>query len=109
VHLGEDLVEGLLLLIVAADPQSRAAAPADGIQLVDEDDRRRRLASLHKEVAHARGAYPDDRLDEFRRRLAEERHLRLARHRAREERLPSARGPDQQDAFGNLSAKAFVL
>jgi hypothetical protein len=45
VHLGEDLVERLLALVVAAG-DARAALPADGVDLVDEDDARRRLLRL---------------------------------------------------------------
>ena len=69
VHLGEDLVERLLALVVAAAERAgagRAAAP-DRVELVDEDDRRRGLLGLLEEVAHARGADADDRLDELRR------------------------------------------
>src|ERR671912_209416 len=40
VHLGQDLVQGLFALVVAADAEGPAAGPADGVQLVDEDDRR---------------------------------------------------------------------
>ncbi len=45
VHLGEDLVERLLALVVAAR-DARAALAADGVDLVDEDDARRRLLGL---------------------------------------------------------------
>ena len=40
VHLGQDLVERLLALVVAADRRAAAARAADGVELVDEDDRR---------------------------------------------------------------------
>jgi hypothetical protein len=40
VHLGQNLVEGLLALVVAADAQGPAAGATDGVQLVDEEDRR---------------------------------------------------------------------
>ena len=42
VHLGEDLVERLLALVVAAERRATAALAADRVELVDEDDRRRR-------------------------------------------------------------------
>jgi len=55
VHLGEDLVERLLALVVASaeasDPgRSRAA---DRVELVDEDDRRRRRLRLREQIADA--------------------------------------------------------
>jgi hypothetical protein len=53
VHLGEDLVERLLALVVAAEPAAAAAGAADRVELVDEDDRRGRLLGLVEEVAHA--------------------------------------------------------
>jgi hypothetical protein len=52
VHLGEDLVQRLLLLVVAAERHRAAAAPADRIDLVDEDDRRGRLLRPLEQVAH---------------------------------------------------------
>src|ERR1700755_2012947 len=44
VHLGEDLVQRLLALVVAARQVGAARGPraADGVELVDEDDRGRR-------------------------------------------------------------------
>ena len=42
VHLAEDLVERLLAFVVPA-AQARAAMPADGVDLVDEEDRRGRF------------------------------------------------------------------
>ena len=45
VHLDEDLVERLLALVVALAHAGAALAPG-GVELVDEDDRRRHLARL---------------------------------------------------------------
>jgi hypothetical protein len=63
VHLDEQLVEGLLALVVAS-AEARATVPADGVDLVDEDDGRRILLGLLEEVAHAAGADADEHLDE---------------------------------------------
>ena len=54
VHLGEDLVERLLALVVAAaEPGSAGAArAADRVELVDEDDRRRCFLGLLEQVAN---------------------------------------------------------
>jgi hypothetical protein len=46
VHLGQDLVQRLLALVVAAHRVPAPARSADGVELVDEDDRRGRLAGL---------------------------------------------------------------
>src|SRR5438132_153247 len=77
VHLDEQLVQRLLALIVpAAEPG--AAVPADGIDLVDEDDARRVRLTLLEQVAHPRGAHADEHLHEVRARHREERPSRLA-------------------------------
>ena len=54
VHLGEDLVQRLLALVVAAAETCDAggARPADRIQLVDEHDRRRGLLRLREQIAN---------------------------------------------------------
>ncbi len=110
VQLGEDLVERLLALVVGAGDRHRALARApDGVELVDEDDRRRRLLGLREQVAHARGADADDRLDELRGRDREERRMGLAGHRAGEQRLAGARRAEQQDAVRHAPAEAPVL
>ena len=60
VELDEDLVERLLALAVPSPPS--LAPRADGVDLVDEDDRRRHRARLGEEVAHAAGALADEDL-----------------------------------------------
>ena len=54
VHLGEDLIQRLLALVVTAERPRAAARAADGVDLVDEDDRRRDLARLAR-TARGRG------------------------------------------------------
>ena len=77
VHLDQDLIQGLLALVVRA-AQAGAALAADGVDLVDEDDARRVALGLIEQVAHAAGADADEHLDELRARDAEEGHARLA-------------------------------
>ena len=104
VQLDEQLVERLILLAVEADVLARRA---DGVQLVDEDDRGRVLARRVEQLADARGAQPGEHLDEGRGRLREEGRARLGRDRLREQRLAGARRPVQQHAAGNASAQAL--
>ena len=52
VHLDEQLVEGLLALVVAT-AEAGATVPADGVDLVDEDDRRGVGLGLLEQVADA--------------------------------------------------------
>ncbi len=63
VHLDQQRVQRLLALVVALADAGAALAPR-GVELVDEDDRGRRLARLGEQVAYARGADADERLDE---------------------------------------------
>src|SRR5918995_1384913 len=99
VHLGEDLVEGLLLL--ARSPDRRlTAGPSYGIELVDEDDRWGVLAGLLEEVAHTTSADTHEQLDELRGAQGEERHPRLARDGPRQERLARSRGSHEQHTLG---------
>src|SRR5262249_13882229 len=108
VHLDEQLVERLLALVVPA-AEARTAVPADGIDLVDEHDAGRVLLALLEQIADARGADADEHLDEVRAADREERHVRLARHRARQQRLAGPGRPHQQHALGNASAELLEL
>ena len=108
VHLDEELVEGLLALVVAA-AEARATLAADGVDLVDEDDAGRVLLGLVEEVAHAAGADADEHLDELRAADAEERHARLAGDGLAEQRLAGARRADQQHALGDARADGDEL
>ncbi len=99
IHLDEDLVERLLALVVALPDAGAALAPG-GVELVDEDDRRRRLASLAEQIAHARGAHPDQRLDEVRARQREVGGVGLAGDRLASSVLPVPGGPTSSTPFG---------
>ena len=108
VHLGEDLVERLLALVVAAQRGRSAARAPDGVELVDEDDRRGGGLGLGEQVAHAAGADAHDHLDELRGREREEGHVGLARDGPGEQRLAGAGGPRQQHAARDPAAEAQV-
>ena len=108
VHLDEQLVQRLLALVVAA-AEAGAAVAADGVDLVHEDDARRRLLRLLEQVAHARRADADEHLDEVGAGDREERHARLAGDRAREQRLTGARRPVEQHALRDARAERLEL
>merc|ERR1711871_117535 len=71
IHLGEELVEGLLTLIVATT-QACTALAADGINFVDENDARGVFLGLLEEVTNPACTDTDEHLDEFRTRNRKE-------------------------------------
>src|SRR5262249_51975137 len=101
-------VQRLLALVVAA-AEAGAAMAADRVDFVDEDDARRVLLRLLEHVAHARGADADEHLDEIGTGNREERHLRLAGDRLREQGLAGARRADHQYATRNAAAELLEL
>ncbi len=108
VHLDQQRVERLLALVVALTDAGAALAPG-GVELVDEDDRRRGLARLGEQVAHTRGADADQRLDEVRARQREEGRVGLARDCLRQQRLSRSWGAHEQHALGCRRAHGEVL
>ena len=109
VHLGEDLIERLFALVVTSERPRAAARAADRVDFVDEDDRRRDLSRLRKELADATGPDADDHLDELRRARAEERNLRLARRGPCEQGLARPRSPGQQHALRRAGSETAIL
>ena len=65
VELDQQLVEGLLPLVVAAT-ETGTTMTAHRVDLVDEDDGRGVVLGLLEEVAHPGGADADEHLDEVR-------------------------------------------
>ena len=108
VHLDEHLVERLLALVVPA-AHAGAAVAADGVDLVDEDDRRGVLLGLVEQVTDAAGADADEHLDEVRAGDRVERHARLTGDRAGEQRLAGPGRAVQQHALGDLGADGLEL
>src|SRR5439155_292373 len=104
VHLDEDLVQGLLALVVRP-AETGAALATDGVDLVDEDDARRVALGLVEQVAYAARADAHEHLDELGARDGEEGHARLARNSTREHRLSRAGLPDEQDAARDSRAQ----
>ena len=108
VHLGEELVERLLALLVAAHRRLDADL-AERVELVDEDDAGRLGLGLGEQIADARGADADEHLDELGAAQAEEGHLGFAGDRARQQRLAGPRRADEQHALRDAAADARVL
>ena len=108
VHLHQNLVEGLLALVIAA-AHARAAHAAHGVNLVYEDDGGRGFFGGQKEVAHAAGAHTDKHLHKLRTRDRVKGHSRLPRHRPGKQRLAGAGRAHEQNAFGDARADVQKL
>ena len=108
VHLDQQLVQGLLALVVSA-AEAGAAMAADGVDFVDEDDAGGVLLALLEQVADAACAHADEHLHEVRTGDAEERNVGFAGNGARQQGLAGSRRPDQQHALGNASAELLEL
>src|SRR5215208_2324818 len=104
VHLDEELVQGLLALVVSAS-QTSAALPAYGVDLVHENDAGRVLLGLLEEISHPRSTDADEHLDEVRAGDGEEGYTGLAGDGASKERLARPWRPDQERALGYTSAE----
>ena len=108
VHLDEDLVEGLLALVVAA-AEAGAALAADRVDLVHEHDARAVALGLVEQVAHAAGADAHEHLDELGAGDAEERHAGLAGDGPRHERLAGSGRAHEQHAARDARAERVEL
>ena len=108
VHLGEELVQGLLPLVV---PAHAGAVPllANGVDLVDEHDAGGLLVGLAEQVADLVGAHTHEHLHELRPGDGKEGDVGLAGHGLGQQRLAGARRAHQQHALGHLRADGLVL
>ena len=82
-----------------------AAAHADRVELVDEDDRRRVLARLVEELADAGGAEAGEHLDEGGGALRVEGRARGVGDSLGEQRLAGAGRPVEEDALRDARAE----
>ena len=108
VHFDEQLVEGLLALVVSA-AETGTAMTADRVDFVDKDDAGSVLLALLEQVADAAGADADEHFNEVRTGDGEEGDVGFARDRACEQGLAGSRRPDEQHALGDAAAEALEL
>ena len=108
IHLYQQLVEGLLTLIMTA-AHAGATVATNGVDLIDKDDAWRVFLCLLKHVANTAGAHADEHLDEVRTRNGEERHLRFASNRLGQQGFTGTRRTDHQYAARNATTQALEL
>ena len=108
VHLRQQLVQGLLPLVVAAHGAA-VALLADGVDLVDEHDAGGLLLGLLEQVPDLGGTHAHEHLHKLRAGDGEEGHVRLTGHGLGQHGLAGARRANQQHALGHLGADLPVL
>ena len=101
VHLGEQLIKGLLPFVIAA-ADTGTALPADGIDFIDKDQAGTVFLGPFEKIPHPACANTHEHLHEFGTRKREERHARLASDRFGEKCFAGAGGAYQQHTFGNF-------
>ena len=105
VHLDQQLVQGLLALVVAAHGAEAPGLP-QGVELVDEDDAGGLLLGLDEEVAHPGRAEAHEHLHELGAAEAEEGDAAFAGDGLGQEGLAGARGAHQQNPFGHPARRS---
>src|SRR3954463_5518943 len=95
VHLGQDLIERLLVFIMPAEDPSTACSP-DRIDFINENNCGADLAGFGEEFSDTAGAYTDDHFDELGGTGAKERYMCLARCGAGQKRLSRPRRSSEQ-------------
>ena len=108
VHLRQELVQGLLTLIVATH-RTVATLLTDGIDLIDEDDARRLFLRLLEEVTYLRRTHTDEHLDELGAGDGEERNVRLTGHSLGKQGLTGSRRADEQRTLRNMCTDLRIL
>ena len=108
VHLDEELVEGLLALVMSA-ADAMAAVTAHRVDLVDENEAGGVLASLLEHVPDTGGSHTDKHLHEVGTADVEERHVGLSGDGLGQEGLSGSGGADHEDTLGDASPEILEL
>ena len=108
IHLHQQLVQGLLTLVVTA-AQTGAALTANSVDLVDEDDGRSVLLGLIKQVADTAGAHAHVQLHEVGAGNGEEGYAGLTGNCLCDQGLTGTGRAHQQNALGNTGAQRHIL
>src|SRR5882757_4356232 len=108
VHLNQQLIQGLLPLIVAA-AKTGAAMTSNGIDFVDEDDAGGILFSLFEQITYPAGADADEHLDKVGTGNGKERDVGFTRNGTGQEGLAGAWRSNQKDALGDPATQLLEL
>ena len=111
VHLRQHLIDRRRRFVVTVNLTGLCLSTlrADGIEFIDEDDARRNLLGLIKQVANTRGSDADKHLHKLRTCAREERHIRLARDTTSEQSFTRTGRAAQKHTCGDARAHGVVL
>ena len=107
VHLGKQLIEGLLALVVAAD--LAVALFTDGVDLVDKNYTGGFFLGLCKKVSHLRRAHADEHLYKLRAGHGEKRHAGFACNGLGKHGFTCTRRAYKQYALGHRRADVGIF
>ncbi len=108
VHFHQQLVQGLLTLIMAT-AQTGAAVTAHGVDLIDENNAGCALFGLFKQIAHARSTHADEHFYEVGAGDGEERHAGFSGDRLGKQGLTGSGRAHEQNALGDPGAQRIEL
>ena len=104
VHFGEQLVEGLFPLIVAAELS--VTLFADGVDLIDKDDAGSLFLGLIEQITDLGSAHADEHLHKFRTGHGEEGHIGFTGYGLGKHGLTGSGRAYQQDALGHARRRS---
>src|SRR6185503_12068733 len=108
IHLDQQLVQRLFAFVVSTT-EACATMTAHRIDLVDEDDARRILLALLKQVAYTRCTDADEHLNEVGTGDREERNVCFTSDRTGQQSLTCSRRSHHQNTLRNASAEFLKL
>ncbi len=107
IHLGKELVQGLLTLIISAI--AAVSALTDCIDLIDKDDTRCIFLCLTEEVSYSGCTNTDEHLYEIRTCQGEERHMCLTCNRSGEKGLTCSRRAYKKGSLRKLGSDCGIF
>ena len=107
VHLDEDLVDGLLALVVAAG-ETGTTLTTDGIDLINEDDAGGILLGLAEDITDTGGTDANEHLDELGTRDGDEGYAGLTGHGLGEKGLTGTGRSVKDDTTGDAATISRV-
>ena len=109
IHLGKDLIESLLALVVTTTESGTATLAPDSINLINKDDARCITFCFGKEITHTAGTNTYEHFYKLRSGNRKERYARFARDSTCQECFTCSRSTNKNHASGDLGANARVL